>query len=201
MKKALILVDIQNCFCPPFGSLPVPEGTEIIKVANKEMLSGKYDYIIATQDSHPADHKSFAINNSKNVGEIIDLNGLPQIMWPKHAVIGTVDWMLRSDLKINLINAIVLKGTNSEIDSYSAFFDNGKKQKTILDDMLKGIGVTEISVLGLATDYCVKFTVLDGLELGYFVNLIRDGCRAVNINPNDGEIAIEEMESKGAKII
>ncbi len=197
-KKALIIVDIQNDFCPG-GALAVKEGDQIVPLINK--LQNKFDFIVATQDWHPQNHKSFASNNGKNVGEVIELNGLKQILWPDHCVQGSRGAALVKDLVIKKIKQIFQKGTDPAIDSYSAFFDNGHKKKTGLDDYLKAQGVQEIYVVGLATDYCVKFTALDAAEAGFKTYLIKDACRGVNLHTNDTDRAIEEMQSKGVAII
>lgn len=197
-QRALILVDIQNDFIKD-GALEVPKGEEVIEIANK--LMNNFDNIIATQDWHPENHKSFASNNNKKIGEIINLNGLTQFMWPNHCIQNTLGSELAKDLKTDLISKIIYKGTNSKIDSYSGFFDNGHLQKTELDDYLKAKDIKDLYIMGLATDYCVKFTALDAVNLGFNTYLVVDGCRAVDIQEGDGEKAIEEMQKAGVKII
>ncbi len=197
-KKALIIVDIQNDFCPG-GALAVKQGDQIVPLINK--IQNKFDFIVATQDWHPQNHKSFASNNGKKVGEVIELNGLKQILWPDHCVQGSRGAALVKDLVIKKIKQIFQKGTDPAIDSYSAFFDNGHKRKTGLDDYLKAQGVQEIYVVGLATDYCVKFTALDAVELGFKTNLIQDACRGVNLQEDDADRAIQEMKAKGVQIV
>ncbi|MBA3540603.1 MAG: bifunctional nicotinamidase/pyrazinamidase, partial [Deltaproteobacteria bacterium] len=191
--------DLQYGFCPG-GALAVACGDETIAVATA--VIPKFDIVIATQDWHPPHHKSFAINNpGTRVGELGELGGLPQVMWPPHCVQDTPGAELHADLPRDRITHVVRKGTDPEIDSYSAFFDNGKRKATGLGDWLRAHDVTELYVLGLATDYCVKFTVLDALELGFEVWLIEDGCRPVDLAPGDGERAIAAMRAAGATIV
>ena len=194
--RALVLVDLQYDFMPG-GALAVAHGDEVVAVAMR--LIPQFDIVVATQDWHPRDHKSFAANNpGASVGELRELNRLPQVMWPAHCVQGTRGAELHDDL--DGITQVFQKGTNAEIDSYSGFFDNGHKKATGLEGWLREQGVTELTVLGLATDYCVKYTVLDALHLGFAVTLVSEGCRAVNLAPGDGEAAIAEMAAAGAQI-
>jgi len=196
--KALILVDIQNDFIKG-GALEVPRGEEVVSVAND--LVSKFEFVIATQDWHPENHKSFASNNSKKVGDIIELNGLTQFMWPNHCVQNSFGAEFAKDLNTKMIKKVVQKGINPEIDSYSGFFDNGHLQKTELEDYLNANNIADLYIMGLATDYCVKFTALDALNLGFNTFLVIDGCRGVNIQVEDSEKAIEEMKNAGVKVI
>lgn len=197
--KALILIDLQYDFLPN-GSLAVDRSDEILPIINNIQL--KFDHIIATRDWHPANHKSFASNhNGKKPGDIIELQGLQQVLWPDHCVQGSPGAEITANINQAKIDYIIYKGTNTEIDSYSAFFDNGRLKQTELDSYLKRNGISTIYVAGLTTDYCVYFTVLDGLSLGYNVFVIEDACRAVNLNPGDSEKALKDMKKKGAKII
>lgn len=193
--KALIIVDVQYDFCPG-GALAIKEGDKVVKVINR--IRDLFDTVVFTQDWHPPDHKSFASTNNKKVNEVIDLNGVPQILWPDHCVQNTKGAMFLPCLILKKDDFIVRKGMDPDVDSYSAFFDNMKKNKTTLDDYLHTRGINDIFVTGLATDYCVKFTVSDGLELGYRVTVITDGIRGVDLNPGDVDKAIFEMEQKGA---
>lgn len=197
--QALILVDIQYDFLPG-GALAVPHGDEVIPVAEK--LIPLFQLVVATQDYHPPGHLSFASQHSgKQVGETIELEGLEQILWPDHCVQGTRGAELVDQIDPAQLEAIIPKGTNTHIDSYSGFFDNGHKQATKLHAFLENRGVNEVFLLGLATDYCVKFTALDARELGYTTYLIQDGCRGVNLNPGDVDRALEEMQSAGVQLI
>ncbi len=199
MSRALICVDIQNDFCPG-GALEVAEGLETATVANA--LMERFDRVIATQDWHPANHKSFAAMHPwRYPGDVIDLNGLQQILWPIHCVQGSFGAEFVRELRTDQFEKVFVKGTDPEIDSYSGFFDNGHKKATGLGDYLKEKGVDEVYICGLALDVCVKFTVLDALQLGFKTYLVADGTRAVNLNEGDGERAIEEMKEKGALIV
>ncbi|KAA3661176.1 MAG: bifunctional nicotinamidase/pyrazinamidase, partial [Calditrichaeota bacterium] len=182
------------------GALAVNEGDQIVPIANA--LQDKFDLIVATQDWHPADHGSFAANHAgKNPGEVIDLNGLDQILWPVHCVQGSDGATFHPDLKTDKIAKILYKGTDAGIDSYSGFFDNGHKKATGLADYLQQKGVTEVFITGLATDYCVKFTALDAIDLGFKTNVFIDACRGVELAPGDVEKAIREMKEKGVQIL
>jgi len=200
--KALILVDIQNDFLPLAGSaLPVPDGDAIIKVANAEMASGHYEVIVATQDWHPADHGSFASQHAgKKPGDVITLAGLPQVLWPDHCVQNTGGALFAAGLDTHRIHQVFPKGTDLSIDSYSGFYDNDHRQATGLGDFLRTKQVTDVAVLGLATDYCVKFTALDAVTLGFRTTLIRRGVRGVELRPGDCERAIEAMQQAGVII-
>lgn len=197
--KALILVDIQNDFLPG-GALPVPDGDQIIPIVNQ--LQQCFDLVVATQDCHPSNHGSFAANHpGRKPGELIDLHGLQQILWPTHCVQGTPGAEFVPSLQRNRWDQVFAKGTDPQIDSYSGFFDNGRRQATGLRDYLRQKGVEEVFVAGLATDYCVKFTVLDALQLGFKTLLIEDACRGVNLQPDDVQAALSTMKSAGAEIV
>ena len=193
--KALILVDIQTDFLPG-GALAVPNGDAIIPIANR--LQAVLPLVVATQDWHPANHGSFAANHpGKNLFEQIDLNGLPQTLWPMHCVQGTPGAELATGLQRERIAKIFPKGTDAGIDSYSGLFDNGHRKTTGLGEWLKAKGVTEVFVCGLATDNCVKFTALDAAGLGFKTHFIEDASRGVNLQPNDVKNAIAEMNRAG----
>lgn len=196
--KALIIVDVQNDFLPG-GALAVKDGNKIIPLINK--LQNKFELIVATQDWHPKDHGSFASNHNKNPGEKIQLAGLEQILWPDHCVQETKGADFAADLKTYKFDKVFRKGTDKNIDSYSGFFDNGHKKLTGLADYLKEKGVTEVYIVGLATDYCVKFTALDAVNLGFNTNIILPACRGVDLNKGDVQRAVEEMVNKGVKIM
>jgi nicotinamidase/pyrazinamidase len=195
----LILVDLQNDFCPG-GALAVREGDAIIPLINR--LQQKFDLIVATQDWHPANHGSFAANHpGKNVGEVIDLNGLPQILWPTHCVQNSRGAQFVAKLDQSRIAKIFRKGTDPMIDSYSGFFDNGHRKSTGLSEWLKDRGVKSVHVCGLATDYCVKFTALDALQLGFETSLIENASRGIELHPGDVAAAVEEMRQAGVTIM
>jgi len=195
---ALILVDIQNDFVPG-GALPVPEGDKIVPLANS--MQFKFDLVVATQDWHPANHGSFAGNHpNKKPGDQIILNGQPQILWPVHCVQNTPGAAFVPGFDTRRISRIFQKGTDPGIDSYSALFDNGHLKATGLGEFLKQRGVTDVFLAGLATDYCVKFTALDAIQLGFKTHVIEDACRGVNLKPDDVVKSIEEMKAAGVRI-
>jgi nicotinamidase/pyrazinamidase len=199
MMKALIITDVQNDFCPG-GALAIPDGDRIVPLVNA--LQGRFDLVVATQDWHPAEHGSFAANHpGKTVGQVIDLNGLPQILWPVHCVQNTPGADFHAALDRRRIASAFHKGSDPEIDSYSAFFDNGHRKSTGLGEYLKQQGVDTVYICGLATDYCVKFTALDAVSLGFKTHVIEDACRGVNLKTGDVERAIEEMRAKGVKVV
>lgn len=197
--KALIIVDIQNDFLPG-GALAVRDGGRIIPVVNA--LLSKFEMVIATQDWHPANHGSFASNHvNKKPGEIITLHGLKQVLWPDHCIQDSQGAQFSEKLNSDVIQMVFQKGTDPNVDSYSGFYDNGKKKDTGLKIFLKSHGVKEVFIVGLATDYCVKFTAIDALGAGFATSVISDATRAVNLEPDDGEKALSEMREKGIKII
>ena len=197
--NALILVDIQNDFLPG-GALAVPEGDQVIPVANR--LMPRFDLVIATQDWHPPGHLSFAASHpGRKGGEVIDLNGLPQVLWPVHCVQGSRGAQLAPTLHTSGIRHIIRKGTDPRIDSYSGFYDNGHRKATGLAELLRQRGASDLYLMGLATDYCVKFTTIDALSEGFRVHVIADGCRGVELKQGDVEAAMAEMKQAGATIL
>ncbi len=202
MNCALVLIDIQNDFCEG-GALAVTEASQILPVALNAIAQFRQQgkKIIATLDWHPANHKSFASNSHTQIGTLGELNGLPQIWWPDHCIQNTYGAALHPDIANEHFDFLVYKGEHSEVDSYSAFFDNGRQQATALDAYLKENNITELVMMGLATDYCVKFSVLDALSLGYKVTVLTEGCRGVNLQSDDSLKAFEQMKENGAHLI
>jgi len=197
--EALILVDIQNDFLPG-GALAVPEGAQIIPVVNK--LQKNFGLVVATQDFHPADHKSFAANHAgKQPGDHIELQGMDQILWPVHCVQGSQGAAFADTLRMDKVEKVFPKGTEPEIDSYSGFFDNGHLKATGLGDYLKEKGIERVVIVGLAADYCVKFTALDAVGLGFETTVVKDATRAVNLQEGDFEKALDEMKNQGVTIV
>lgn len=199
--KALLLVDIQNGFCPG-GKLPVPDGDKVVPIANRLMEEGGYDVIVASQDWHPADHGSFASQHpGKQPFETGELCGQPQMMWPDHCVQGTPDAEFHPDLNVDDIDYIQQKGENPAIDSYSAFRDNDKAAVTGLAEYLRAQQIRELDICGLATDYCVKFSALDAVDMlpGVQVCFIEDASRG--IDPKGVRAAIDEMRARGVGIV
>ena len=196
--KALILVDIQNDFCPG-GALAVPDGDAILPLVNR--LQRKFDLVVATQDWHPRGHGSFAGTHGKPVYAVVEIHGAPQTLWPDHCVQGTRGAELVAGLDQTRIARVFRKGTDPAIDSYSGFLDADHRNSTGLADYLRARGVEAVAIAGLATDYCVKYTALDAVKLGFRAAVIEDACRGVNIRPGDSRAALEEMKAAGVKIV
>jgi nicotinamidase/pyrazinamidase len=197
--QALLLVDIQNDFFPG-GTLGVNGADALFPLAND--VQPLFANIIATKDWHPANHKSFATNHSHHqIHDIILLNGIQQILWPDHCIQNSTGSEFHPTLKTDRIQKIIYKGIDPEIDSYSAFFDNAHQRNTGLDAYLKEQGITDLYIMGLATDYCIRYSVLDALSLGYNTFVITDGCFGIDQQPGDIEEALNTMEAQGAKLI
>ena len=198
MKKALLLIDLQNDFMPG-GPLGVKSAHGIIPLVNH--LQREFDFIVATQDWHPADHRSFASNHpGKNPGDIIDLQGVQQILWPDHCIQHSLGAEFVTDLETHRLQKIIQKGTDPWIDSYSGFFDNRQDHATGLHAFLTCHQITHLTLAGIATDYCVKYTALDAIRLGYEVTLSLDACRAVNLQPDDGAQAVSALRAAGVHL-
>ncbi len=197
--NALLLVDLQNDFTPG-GALAVPQGDEVLAVANRIMDS--YDLVVATQDWHPPGHKSFASAHAgHDVGDLIVWDGLDQVLWPDHCVQESPGAAFCDGLNRRGIHEVVRKGTDRDIDSYSGFYDNGHRQATGLTDLLRGRGVSAVDVMGLATDYCVKFSACDAVREGFATRLLLAGCRGVELQPGDCGRALDAMRDAGVMIV
>ena len=199
--KALLLIDIQNGFCPG-GNLPVADGDKILPIANALIENGGYDLIVASQDWHPADHGSFASQHpGKQPFDMGELSGKPQVMWPDHCVQGTADAEFHPDLNIQAFDHVQQKGENPAVDSYSAFRDNDQSATTGLADYLSRQGVTVLDICGLATDYCVSFSALDARDMlpDVKVRFIEDASRG--IDPEGIRAAIAAMRAKGIAVV
>ncbi len=197
--KALIVVDVQNDFVEG-GALAVTGGKAIVPIVNA--LMSHFDLVVATQDWHPANHKSFAVNQiGRSIGEVIDLNGLSQVLWPVHCVAGSYGAEFVNELDSKRFEAVFRKGVDSEIDSYSGFFDNGKLKRTGLSGYLKDKSVEQVYVCGLATDYCVKATALDAHYEGFKTFVLSSACAGVNLNPQDSQQALEALSLAGVGIL
>jgi nicotinamidase/pyrazinamidase len=200
-KRALLVVDVQNGFCAN-GNLPVPGGEAVVPVINRLMAEGGYDLIVASQDWHPPDHKSFASQHpGKKPFEMGSLRGRPQVMWPDHCVQGSRDAEFHPELDRNRIHLVQRKGEDRETDSYSAFRDNHAERSTGLDAELKRHGIEQLDVCGLATDYCVKFSALDAVAMlpGVEVRVIENASRG--ITPEGVKSAFEELRQAGVAVV
>ncbi len=198
MKKAFLAVDIQNDFLPG-GALGVKEGDEVVPLIN-QLVKQPFSLVVASKDWHPEHHGSFADTHQKKVGEHTKLRGMDQILWPVHCVQGTPGAEFSDTLDHEHFDKVFHKGTDEDIDSYSAFFDNGHLKATGMGDYLKDQGITDLYIAGLTTDYCVKYSVLDAIALGFRTHVVRDACKPVNLSPDDEEKAIEEMKKAGAQV-
>lgn len=197
--EALLLVDLQNDFLPG-GALGVLEGDQVIPVANR--VQEYFDIVIATADWHPPGHGSFASSHPGcKAGDVIELSGMPQVLWPDHCVQHTEGAEFSPHLNTGKIDKVIYKGMDPEIDSYSGFFDNGRQKATGLETYLRDQKVDTVYVMGLATDYCVKYTALDAVSLGYRTWLIEDGCRGVEVAEGDVERALAEMKAAGVRVV
>jgi nicotinamidase/pyrazinamidase len=196
---ALVLVDLQNDFMPG-GSLAVAGGDEVVSVANE--LMPRYPLVVATQDWHPSEHVSFAVNHAgRSPGDVIEVHGLPQELWPPHCVRDTPGAEFHAELEVDRIDEVVRKGVDPDIDSYSTFFDNARLRATGLERLLRERGMAEIHLLGLATDFCVRFSVLDAVDLGFATVVVEDGCRGVELEAGDSARALDEMREAGARVV
>lgn len=196
--KTLIITDLQHDFLPG-GALGIPGGDAIIPIINR--ILPKFDHVFATQDWHPPHHVSFASVHGKKVGEVIQVGGHTQILWPDHCIQNTYGSELAKGLHRGQIEAIFHKGTDPKVDSYSTFFDDNRKRSTGLALHLQKHQLKDLYFVGLATDYCVLYSVLDSLELGFQSWVIRDACKAINLHEGDEKRAILTMQSKGAHMI
>ena len=198
-ERALLVVDVQNDFCPG-GSLAVEEGDRVVPVINRITL--KFDRVVATQDWHPDDHVSFAKNHpGKNVYDVVEVNGLSQVLWPAHCVQGTAGADFHPALRTEDFDLILRKGTDSAVDSYSAFFDNDKKTITGLEGYLRGLGIDRVFICGLATDYCVFFSAMDSVKTGFVTYVILDACRGVDVPEDNIASCIKTMKENGVVLL
>jgi nicotinamidase/pyrazinamidase len=197
--KALIIVDLQNDFLPG-GAMAVPHCDEVIPLANE--LQHRFELVLATKDWHPPNHGSFAANHTgKKPGERIMLDGIEQILWPVHCVQNTQGAKFAAPFDTSRIAHVFHKGIDPKIDSYSTFFDNAHRRHTGLADFLEKRGITDIYLMGLALDYCVKYSALDARQLELNTHVILDGCRGIELEIGDIERALEEMKQAGATIL
>ncbi|MCB1120305.1 MAG: bifunctional nicotinamidase/pyrazinamidase [Verrucomicrobiae bacterium] len=197
--KALIIVDMQNDFMPG-GPLAVPEADHLVPLINE--LQKAFEVVVATRDWHPEGHCSFVSNHSgKSVGAVIKHEGLDQILWPQHCVQNTSGAELVDGLDQDRINKVFDKGVDADIDSYSAFYDNGHRRATGLGDYLKDKGVDEVFIVGVATDVCIKFTAIDAARDGFISYVLQDGVRGVELQDGDVEKAFDEMRKNGIRIM
>ena len=198
MKTALLVIDVQNDFCPS-GALEVTGGNEIIADINQEMK--KYNCVVLTQDWHPKSHSSFAMSHDgKEPFDVIKMPYGEQVLWPEHCVQGSEGANFHLKLDVDRASAVIRKGANPQIDSYSAFFENDRNTATGLDGYLKSLGIDKINLVGLATDFCVNYSAQDAANLGYEVSVLEAMCRAIDLN-GSLEVARTEMRNCGVELI
>lgn len=198
-NEALIIIDVQNDFCPG-GALAVNEGDAVVPVINR--LVPHFALVVATQDWHPADHASFASSHKGRAPfDTITLNGIEQTLWPDHCIMGAPGAQFHPDLDLTRANLIVRKGSNKNIDSYSAFLENDKKTVTGLQGYLKDHGIDTVTIAGLATDYCVFFSATDARDLGFKTRVVLDACRGIDTPPGNINQTIQSMKDRGIELI
>ena len=195
MSKTLLVIDVQNDFCPG-GALAVSEGDQIIPAINGLMVG--YDRVILTQDWHPKGHSSFASShNSKAPLDIVEMPYGPQVLWPDHCMQGTFGAQLHADINQDAAALILRKGSNPLIDSYSAFFENDHVTATGLHGYLQNCGVSALDMVGLATDFCVNYSAVDAAKLGYSVRVLLGACRGIDVN---GSLAAAQRDMRDAGV-
>ena len=196
--RALLMVDLQNDFLPG-GALAIPEGNQIIPLINQ--LQEKFTCIIASKDWHPPQHISFASYHDKQIGEAIQTESGMQVLWPDHCIQDTPGAAFSPQLNTDKIGKVVFKGIDPNVDSYSAFYDNAQGCSTGLEDYLHLQGVDEIVIVGLATEYCVKYSTLDAIRLGFKTIVVSDACQGIDLQVGDSALAIKQMKEAGACIL
>lgn len=198
-RRVLIVVDVQNDFCPG-GALQIKDGDSTIPLINRIM--DRFDLVVATQDWHPQNQVSFASNNpGKNIYDQINISGIAQTLWPDHCIQGTKGAEFHDDLDLSKFSLILRKGMNPLVDSYSAFIENDRNTETGLAGYLKALKVREIFICGLATDYCVYYSAMDSLRYGFRCNVIIDATRGVDLPEGSIDAVVSEMKNKGISVI
>lgn len=197
MTNALIVIDVQNDFCPG-GALAVPEGDAIVPGINA--LMAQFDAVVLTQDWHPAGHSSFASSHQADPMSVVEMPYGPQVLWPDHCIQGSQGAAFHTDLHVDRADLIIRKGYNPTIDSYSAFFENDKITPTGLEGYLRTRGIETLTLVGLATDFCVNYSAIDAAQLGFDVTVRTDLCRAIDF---DGSLkgALAQMSQAGATLL
>lgn len=196
--KALLVVDIQNDFCPG-GALAVPNGDTIVPTVNK--LVNVFDAVIQTQDWHPAGHSSFASSHKgKELYDTVEMDYGTQVLWPDHCIQGSMGAEFHPELNTLKTQVVIRKGFRREIDSYSTFFENDQETTTGLTGYLDQCGITDLYTVGLATDFCVKWSILDGIDEGFNMHIVKDAVKGIDL---DGSLdaAWDEMKEKGVNIV
>lgn len=198
MSQALLIVDLQNDFLPD-GALGVPCGDQIIPVINQ--LMNEFHLVVASLDWHPKSHMSFASTWKKEVGQRIQTDSGEQVLWPDHCIQNTTGSAFPKEFNQDKVNQVFYKGVDRDVDSYSIFFDQKQKPASEIYSYLSKMGVKNLFIAGLATDYCVLQTALDAKKLGFNVFVIKEGCRAVNLSPDDESQAYQKMKKHNISVI
>lgn len=194
---ALIVIDVQNDFCPG-GRLAVADGDAVVPIANAMM--DDFAAVVLTQDWHPANHASFAANHpGAEAFSLIEMPYGPQVLWPVHCVIGTEGAAFHPGLRTDPADLVIRKGFRPGIDSYSAFFENDRTTPTGLEGYLRNRGITEVTLVGLATDFCVNYSALDAARLGFGVTVAMQACRAIDLN-GSLDAARKGMRAAGVRL-
>ena len=197
MTNALIVIDVQNDFCPG-GALAVPGGDGVVPAINA--MTGDFYAVVLTQDWHPAGHSSFASSHpGKNPFDVTDMPYGPQVLWPDHCVQGTNGAAFHADLKTDG-DLIIRKGFRPAIDSYSAFFENDRTTPTGLEGYLRTRGISDLTMVGLATDFCVHFSAVDAARLGFGVTVDLSACRGIDLD-GSMQVALQAMQAAGIDLI
>ena len=198
VKRALLVIDVQNDFCPG-GSLAVDHGDEVVVVINA--LMPRFAVVVATQDWHPPDHVSFASSHAGHKPlDVVQAGRIEQVLWPDHCVQGTAGAELHPRLEAARIGMLLRKGMRSGLDSYSAFFENDHVSDTGLQHYLRGLGISEVVLCGLATDYCVLASAMDARRAGFEVTVVSDACRGVDFPRGSVQKAVETMRGAGVRV-
>ena len=195
MSHALLVIDVQNDFCPG-GALPVDDGDVIVAGINAQMANSST--VILTQDWHPAGHSSFASTHNATPMSMMDMPYGPQVLWPDHCIQGSTGAAFQSDLHTDHADLIIRKGYNRAIDSYSAFFENDKTTPTGLEGYLRTRGINTLTLVGLATDFCVHYSAVDAAKLGFDVTVKMDLCRAIDF---DGSLEVAKAAMTKAGVV
>lgn len=198
-ERALLVTDVQNDFCPG-GALAIPEGDRVVPVINR--LMPRFEIVVATQDWHPPGHLSFASSHpGRKVYDTVLLDGIEQTLWPDHCVQQTKGAEFRHDLETRYIRAVIRKGMDPRIDSYSTFRDNAKRAHTGLDGYLRSLGVEEVFLTGLATDFCVYYSAMDAIEMGFRPTIILDATRGIDLPSGSMAKKLQAFEANGGRVI
>lgn len=196
MQNALLVIDVQNDFCDG-GALAVASGGDVVQPINAIM--GDFDAVIVTQDWHPAGHSSFASSHAAAPMTLIQMPYGPQVLWPDHCIIGSEGAAFHDRLDVNAADMIVRKGYNPAIDSYSAFYENDRTTLTGLEGYLRSRGIERLTLAGLATDFCVRYSAVDAAKLGFDVTVRMDLCRAIDFDGSLGA-AVDAMKTAGVTL-